>query len=184
VYISSFIIGFINKVQQKNWSNGKRFKGTVDRAGYACKASMCSINSTIFFRCTGVTKCKTKNIVKIAVSKQKRNFCSNICEVVFNREPKGAKPLEAAEEQNKNHESENYRINEATIRKLQDSHWQEGLAWRKKMIQIIAQLRRDGVREGSIFRELKKCGLTNNIARHLYWKTLLVTFFTSSDCFR
>ena len=127
---------------------------------------------------------QNKKYCKNCGKQTEKEFCSNICEVVFNREPKGAKPLEAAEEQNKNHESENYRINEATIRKLQDSHWQEGLTWRKKMIQIIAQLRRDGVREDAIFRELKKCGLTNNIARHLYWKTLLVTFFTSSDCFR
>jgi hypothetical protein len=40
-------------------------------------------------------------------------------------------------------ETERNGIDDSIKRKLQDSHWQEGLTWRKKMIQIIAKLRRD-----------------------------------------
>jgi hypothetical protein len=67
----------------------------------------------------------------------------------------------------KPNETENKGIDDSTKRKLQDSHWQEGLTWRKKQIQIIAQLRRDGIGENEIFKELKKCGLTNNTANRL-----------------
>jgi hypothetical protein len=63
--------------------------------------------------------------------------------------------------------TEKKKIDESTKRKLQDSHWQEGLTWRKKMIQIIACLRHDGVGENEIFRELKKCGLVNHTANRL-----------------
>ena len=67
----------------------------------------------------------------------------------------------------KSKETEKKGIDESTKRKLQDSHWQEGLTWRKKMIQIVAKLRRDGVSEKEIFTELKKCGLTNHTANRL-----------------
>jgi hypothetical protein len=59
------------------------------------------------------------------------------------------------------------RIDDSTKRKLQDSHWQQGLEWRKQKVYIIAQLRRSGISDSIIFRELKKCGLTNRTANRL-----------------
>jgi len=44
-----------------------------------------------------VTKTNCRNCGKVT----DKEFCSDICEKVYNREPKGAKPLQAAEEQNK-----------------------------------------------------------------------------------
>ena len=55
-------------------------------------------------------------------------------------------------------------INEKTIRQLRDSHWQAGVAWRKKMLILIAQLRHDGISEAIILKELKKSGLTTSTA--------------------
>lgn len=50
---------------------------------------------------------------------------------------------------------------------MMDSHWQNGLAWRKKMIIIIAKLRHDGINEAIILKELKKSGLTTSTANTL-----------------
>ena len=58
-------------------------------------------------------------------------------------------------------------IDENTLRKLRDSHWQSGLIWRKEKIEIAANLRRNGISEKVIFRELKKCGLTNSTANEI-----------------
>src|SRR3972149_10538650 len=60
--------------------------------------------------------------------------------------------------------TKNNGIDENTTRQLRDSHWQNGLAWRKKMLIIIAQLRHDGISETIILKELKKSGLTTSTA--------------------
>ena len=60
--------------------------------------------------------------------------------------------------------SNNNGIDENTIRKLQDPHWQQGLTWRKKMLLIVTQLRHDGISEAIILKELKKSGLTTSTA--------------------
>lgn len=45
-----------------------------------------------------ITKTNCKNCGKVTEGEL---FCSDICETVYNKEPKGAKPLEAVEQQNK-----------------------------------------------------------------------------------
>ena len=64
-------------------------------------------------------------------------------------------------------EVKNNGIDDKKIRKLCDSAWQEGLSWRKRMLETIAELRCDGVSDNEIFRELKKAGLTNHTANRL-----------------
>jgi predicted nucleic acid-binding Zn ribbon protein len=44
---------------------------------------------------------KTKNYCKNCGKITEQEFCSEICEKVYNEKPKGAKPLEAIEQQNK-----------------------------------------------------------------------------------
>lgn len=63
--------------------------------------------------------------------------------------------------------SKNNEIDENTLRKLKNPHWQSGLAWRKEKIEIIANLRRNCISEKVIFGELKKCGLTNSTANEI-----------------
>lgn len=80
---------------------------------------------------------------------------------------KKSKKKTVQKQESRAEQKEIIKIDENTIRKLQDSHWQEGLNWRKKMIVIIARLKRDGISYGIIFKELKKCGLTTSTANTL-----------------
>jgi len=64
-------------------------------------------------------------------------------------------------------ETGNNGIDVNSLRKLNDTAWQEGLSWRKRMLETIAGLRHKGVSDNDIFRELKKCGLTNHTANRL-----------------
>jgi hypothetical protein len=64
-------------------------------------------------------------------------------------------------------ETENNGIDVNSLRKLNDTAWQEGLSWRKRMLETIAGLRHRGINDNDIFRELKRCGLTNHTANRL-----------------
>lgn len=67
----------------------------------------------------------------------------------------------------KSKETKNNGIDVNSLRKLNDTAWQEGLSWRKRMLETIADLKYKGVNDNEIFRELKRGGLTNHTANRL-----------------
>jgi len=51
--------------------------------------------------------------------------------------------------------------------KLTNTQWQRGLVWRKEKVETVAEARRRGIDEKTIFRYLKRSGLTDQTARKI-----------------
>lgn len=52
-------------------------------------------------------------------------------------------------------------------KQLTDTQWQKGLAWRKEKVEAVAKARRLGINDNTIFRILKRCGLTTPTANRI-----------------
>jgi hypothetical protein len=63
--------------------------------------------------------------------------------------------------------SNNYELEAQLETKLKNTQWQRGLAWRQEKIEAVAEARRRGIDEKTIFRYLKRSGLTDQTARKI-----------------
>ena len=53
------------------------------------------------------------------------------------------------------------------VAKLTNTQWQRGLAWRQEKIKAVTEARKKGIDEETIFRYLKRSGLTDQTARKI-----------------
>jgi len=98
-------------------------------------------------------------------------FCSEECGFLYDKEPKGAKPLAVKQYQ----KQKNSLLDPQLETKLTNTQWQKGLAWRQEKVESVAEARKKGIDEKIIFRYLKRSGLTDQTARKImddarYWE--------------
>ena len=99
-----------------------------------------------------------QNCGKPTISKK---FCTDQCKQLYNREPKGPKPLLV--KQNKKNQ-----ILDAELEiQLTNTQYQKGLSWRQEKLEAVAEARNRKIEEKTIFRILKRAGLTDQTARKI-----------------
>ena len=90
-------------------------------------------------------------------------FCSPECGYAYNREPRGAKPLDV----NRSSRNSNSALDDELKTRLTNTQWQKGLLWRQEKTEAVAEARQRGVSEKEIFVQLKRSGLTDPTARKI-----------------
>jgi hypothetical protein len=90
-------------------------------------------------------------------------FCSPECGNLYYKNPEGPKPLAV------NHEKpeKNSKLDFQLEIKLTNTQWQRGLVWRQEKVETVAEARRRGIDEKTIFKYLKRSGLTDQTARKI-----------------
>jgi len=90
-------------------------------------------------------------------------FCSPECGEIYHHKPEGPKPLKVKHSPQK----KNFNLDLQLETKLTNTQWQRGLAWRQEKVLAIAEARRKRIDEKTIFRYLKRSGLTDQTARKI-----------------
>ena len=83
--------------------------------------------------------------------------------------------MEIKRETRASSKSNNNELDPQLETKLTNTQWQRGLAWRQEKVETVAEVRRKGIEDKTIFRYLKRSGLTDQTARKImddarYWE--------------
>jgi len=90
-------------------------------------------------------------------------FCTPECDQVYQQKPVGAKPLAVKHSQQKR----NPVLDRQLETQLTNTQWERGLSWRQEKVQAVAEARHRGIDEKTIFKYLKRSGLTDQTARKI-----------------